>query len=64
MDPSIKFSPLSAFYPVEQLYLKFVYNDLNLKIINKVSPIFLAATKQENEKFIEFVDKHYKQHAI
>jgi hypothetical protein len=64
MDPSIKFSPLSAFQPVEQLYLKFVYNELNLKIINRVSPIFLKASEEENDKFITFVDRHYVQHAV
>lgn len=64
MNPTPIFSPLTPFQPHEQLYLKFVYNELNLKIINKASPIFLKASEEENDKFINFVERHYEQHAI
>lgn len=63
MEPRINLA-LSKFMPCEQLYLKFVYDEINLRITNKVTPIFIEASKSENARFKAFVEKNYKDHFI
>jgi hypothetical protein len=64
MEPTARSLPLIAFKPDEQLYLKFVYDTIKQKIVNKISPIFIAANSEENEKFLEFVKANYQHHII
>ena len=43
----------------EQLYLKYLYDPINQKIINKASLIFISTNSEENKKFIDFVNNNY-----
>lgn len=64
MEPTNKLIHISDFKNDEQIYLKFVYDTVQQKIVNKVSPIFIVASEQEQEKFMTFMNENYKDHCI
>lgn len=64
MNPIARLHAFSDFKPDEQLYLKFMYDAVNQKIVNKASPIFLAANEEEHGNFLTFIKKNYKDHLI
>lgn len=67
MEPSAY--ALSPFKTDEQLYLKFIYDDVSQQLTNQqitktISPIFIATNKEINDSFIEFIQENYKKHII